>query len=204
MQPNFLYSLREQEGQRVLNPRSALVTTRTPVPRNAIVLRRPNLGRNLEGAPEIRVSAEHNRFLTLFLRYLALLPIRSRPTSVIAFKTLYIDYHLQNPMKKMSPSVTIRTLSMYFKAINKTRLQGIVYLEGFEAYKPQVGEIQGTTAVTAADLDLLNSPREELERNRNGVWITSTKDEMLTMLKHHSALAFDENILHLSQEDRNM
>lgn len=182
--------------------RSAYEMMPTPPRYNAPAPRRINYVGNHAG--DSRLSSDHELFLTRFLKFLGLLPIRSRPTSVIAFKTIYIDYHLRNPMRKMSPSLTIRTLSIHFKAINKTRQQDIVYLQRFDVYKPQLGEIQGSSAVTAADLDLLNNKKEDLERNRNGAWVSSTYDEMLTMLDHPSTIAFDDSILHLNQEDNHM
>lgn len=156
------------------------------------------------GTNDARMSEEHEMFLSKFLRFLGLLPLRSRPRSVIAFKTIYIDYHLQHPMRRMSPSLTIRTLSIHFKAINKTRLLEIVYLPRFNDFKPQLGETQGNSTVSAADLDLLDNRREDLERNRGGAWVSSVYDEMLAMLDHPSTIAFDESILHINQEDNLM
>lgn len=173
-------------------------------PRPASRARPPGQRMIANGGPQFQdygISIEREVFLTLFLKFLGLLPLLSRPTSVIHFKTVYIDYHFRNPMKKMSPSFIIRTLFHHFHAIKKSRNNGIVYLEAFDSFKPQIGEIQGTSSVSAADLDLMNNSREVLQRNRSGLYVTSTEEAILALLEKPGIVAYDEKTLHLNQDD---
>jgi len=153
---------------------------------------------------DARLSVDHEAFLSKFIRFIALLPEVSRPRTVISFKTIYIDYHLQNPLKKMSPSATIRNLVIFFKVLYKKQSE-IHYIERFNLFKPQLGEIHGGSVVTKADLNVLQGTRKELENNRCGAWASSVEDEMLATLRDNPcAIAYDDETLHMSQETNHM
>lgn len=98
-----------------------------------------------------------------------------------------------------SPSRIIRLLRHYYKVIIKINNHNIGYTRAFDEYMVKSGDRVGNSTITKADINLLNSGKEVLERNRGGVCCTEVRDEMNNLIDLKSVILFHKDILYLSQ-----
>ena len=64
----------------------------------------------------------------------------------------------------------------------------------------QQGDVVGQSVVSKADLNLLNSKREDLEANRGNIWVSNVIDEM-NEIKHASKIGIIKDTMHIEHEN---